>query len=518
METDNSQSSTVTSAPHNAVGVQETASSPVFWRRLALGLPAKLLLLTVAFVMLAEVLIFVPSVANFRKNWLMQRIVAAKIASLALEASHGVELPERLSMDLLNSAGVHAVSLRRRNFRQLVLGMPADHAVADVYDLRQQHFWALVRDGLSAFTAPPGRLIRVIGSPDMMPDDEIDIVIDETPLRAALWGFADNIFWLSLLISAFTAALVYLALTALLVRPMMMLTKNMVAYRENPEDLSRIIVPSGRGDEIGIAETELGALQTELSGFLKEKARLANIGLAVSKISHDLRNMLASAQLLSDRLAAISDPTVQRFAPRLIRALDRAIALCVDTLKYGKSEEAPPHRTRFPLRPLIVEVTESLGSPALENVRLILSVSGDLSLWADRDQIFRVFSNLLRNTLDAFKAEDHNPAHAKSIHISAEDDAQTVTLRISDNGPGVPPMVRDNLFKAFQSQSRGEGTGLGLAICAELVQAHGGQIALADTQSGATFIIMLPNAAPDTRRPQAVIRPDGMLAHERFRR
>ncbi len=354
--------------------------APGIWS-LVSSLPAKLLFLTIAFVMLAEVFIFVPSVANFRRNWLMERVVAAKIASLALEASGGADVPERLRQELLMTAGVHAVSLKRTHFRQLVLGLPGEAEISDVYDLRTEDILQLIPDALEAFAASPGRLIRVIAAPDMMPPgDEIDVVIDETPLRAAMWRFARNIFWLSLIISITTAALVYLALTGLLVRPMMRITRNMVLYRENPEDSCRIITPSGRQDEIGVAEQELATLQMQLSGFLREKARLANVGLAVSKINHDLRNILASAQIVSDRLATVSDPTVQRSLPRLIRALDRAITLCTNTMKYGRSEEAPPKRSRLPLRALVEEVSESLGGEELSGVRMTISVPPAINL------------------------------------------------------------------------------------------------------------------------------------------
>jgi signal transduction histidine kinase len=485
----------------------------------ALGLPAKLLLLTIAFVMVAEIFIFVPSVANFRRNWLAQRVVAAKIASLALEASGGADLPERLRQELLMTAGVHAVSLRRTDFRRLVLGMPDDVEIAGVYDLRSPNFLALMMDGLEAFLAPPGRLIRVIGSSDMMPrGDEIDVVIDETPLRAALWHYAGNIFWVTLLISMITAALVYLALIGLLVRPMMRITRNMVLYRENPEDAGRIIVPSGRSDEIGVAEIELGTLQTQLSGFLREKARLANVGLAVSKINHDLRNMLASAQLVSDRLATVSDPTVQHFMPRLIRALDRAITLCANTMKYGRSEESAPKRTAFPLRPLIAEVAESLGFEELTQVNVTVSVPPGLELFADRDQIFRVLANLIRNSLEALR-EGGAACADPAIGIAARREGDAVIITVSDNGPGVPAQIRPNLFKAFQTAAKAHGNGLGLVISAELVRAHGGDIYLQDTVHGASFVLRLPAAAHKVPRTSPGMESrDGKLAQDGFNR
>jgi signal transduction histidine kinase len=487
--------------------------------KLAVSLPAKLLLLTVAFVMVAEIFIFVPSVADFRRNWLMQRVVAAKIASLALEASGGAQLPERLRQELLATAGVHAVSVKRADMRRLVLSMPDEMPIAGVYDLRTESFFSLMLDGMKAFTAPPGRLIRVIGTSDMMPGGgEIDTVIDETPLRAALWHYAGNIFWFTLLISMITAALVYLALVGLLLRPMMHITRNMVFYRENPEDTARIIVPSGRNDEIGVAEKELATLQTQLTGFLREKARLANVGLAVSKINHDLRNMLAGAQLVSDRLASVADPTVQRFVPRLIRALDRAITLCSNTVNYGRSEEAPPKRAPFALRPLIAEVNESLGTEELSEVKISVSVPTGLELFADRDQIFRVLSNLIRNSLEAFREAEPPIAHPR-IDITALREGETAILRVSDNGPGIPPLVRANLFKAFQAGASANGDGLGLAISAELIQVHGGEIALDDTASGATFVLRLPAAVHNGSHPAGKADVfDGKLAQDSFSR
>ncbi len=487
--------------------------------RFAIGLPAKLLFLTIAFVMVAEIFIFVPSVADFRRNWLMQRVVAAKIASLALEASGGAQLPERLRQELLTTAGVHAVSVKRADLRRLVLGMPNEMAIAGIYDLRSENFLKLMIDGMEAFVAPPGRLIRVAGSSDMMPrGDEIDVVIDETPLRAALWHYAGNIFWVTLLVSMITAALVYLALTDLLVRPMMRITRNMVLYREIPEDTARIIVPSGRSDEIGVAEKELAKLQTQLSGFIRENARLANVGLAVSKINHDLRNMLAGAQLVSDRLASVADPTVQRFVPRLIRALDRAITLCTNTVNYGGSGEAAPKRAPFALRPLIAEVNESLGAEELQGVKITVSVPSGLDLFADRDQIFRVLSNLMRNSLEAFREAGPDPAQP-AIDIIALREGDSAIVRVTDNGPGIPPQVRANLFKAFQAGANNNGSGLGLAISAELVRAHGGDIMLEDTAAGAAFVLTLPafarNGAHGTPKAHAF---DGKLAQGGFSR
>ena len=161
----------------------------------------------------------------------------------------------------------------------------------------------------------------------MASDDEfIDLVMDEEPLRKAMLRYSTDILFLSLVISCISAALVYLALHYLFVRPMRRVTANMIAFRADPENSDRVIAPSARNDEIGTAERELATMQIELASMLHQKNRLASLGLAVAKINHDLRNLLASAQLFSERLAKIPDPGVQRFAPKLVHALERAIA------------------------------------------------------------------------------------------------------------------------------------------------------------------------------------------------
>jgi signal transduction histidine kinase len=466
-------------------------ASPVGRRAFRFGMSARLLWLTVAFIMLAEVFVFVPSVANFRKNWLMERLAAAQIASLAAQAASNEMVPERLTSQLLEKAMVHSLAVRRGEARILVLQSPVPGMVSAHFDLRSDGWMELIGDALYAFIAPKDRLIHVIGHADLS-DDTVEIVMTETPLQTAIYTYSFHILLLSIIISLFTATLVYLALNAFLIRPVLRLIWTMVRFRENPEDASRVIAPSGRSDEIGMAEEELAAMQNELVSMLRQKSRLASLGLAVSKINHDLRNMLASAQLISDRLTASADPMVQKSVPKLISSLDRAIALCAETMRYGRAEEAPPQRHRFLLKPLIEEVGEGLGLPWHTRVRWVVDVDSGLEIDADRSQLYRILANLVRNSIQILdvSVEMANP----EIGVFAEDEADYVLIRVSDNGPGVPPRARTNLFKAFQGAVRAGGTGLGLAIASELVRAHGGEIWLDEDMPGATFRLRLPKA------------------------
>jgi signal transduction histidine kinase len=459
------------------------------WAR-GLSLSAKLLLLTVTFVMLAEVLIFVPSVANFRITWLNDRLNAAQLAALAAEAVPGGVLPDPLRAELLRTAKVRAVALKRSNERRLVLPPDTASPFDDTFDFRasarEQGIGnelvlrlKLIWDALSVFWAREGRVIRVIGEPGMGSGDFIEVVLPEAPLKEAMIRYGLNVLGLSVIISAITAALVYFAL-------------NVLHFSQRPEDASRIIVPSPRRDEIGTAERELAHMQAELTQTLQQKSRLAALGLAVSKINHDLRNMLASAQLISDRLSSLPDPAVQRFAPKLIASLDRAINLADSTLKFGRAEEASPRRELMPLRPLVEEVGDGLGLPREGAVDWTVDIEMGLDVDADRDQLFRVLSNLTRNALQAIEQQEGGRGH---IRVKAQRRQGRVTIEVSDNGPGVPEKARAHLFQAFQGSARKGGTGLGLAVAHELVTAHGGTIRLRDSAEGATFEIEIPDRA-----------------------
>ena len=472
--------------------------------RLPFGLPARLLLLTAAFVMMAEILIFVPTLAAFRVNWLEERLTAAQLAALAAEGFPGGQVPSSIRAELLRSAQVKAVASRSGGERRLVLPVDNDMKIDAHYDLRQtaegfipnliQQF-RLFGDTLGVLMGPPGRTIRVLGRIGQDPDDLIEIVMPEAPLRNAMLAQSRNVLGLALLLSLFTAGVVYYALYRLVVQPILRLSRNMQAFSIQPEDPSRIIVPSRRSDEVGTAERELAQMQTQLAQLLAQRSRLAELGLAVSKINHDLRNMLSSAQVLSDRLTALPDPTVQRFAPKLIASLDRAINFCNDTLRYGKSQENQPRRDLMLLAPLVEEVGDGLGLPREGAIDWVQDFDHNLRIDADPDHLFRIIGNLARNAVQALEqqAENNPDAQRGTIRIKAWREARRVMVDVSDTGPGVPERARATLFKPFQGSTRKGGSGLGLAISAELAAAHGGSLRLLDQSPGATFRLEIPD-------------------------
>jgi len=461
-----------------------------------LGLSGKLLLLTIPLVMIAEVLIYVPAIANFRMNRLNDRIAAANTAALVLDAAPSGMVPESLARQILDSIGARAVAIKMGQQRRLLASANLPPAVDHDVDLRELTAWDAIVGAFETMWESGNETIRVIG-PAPGGAQFIEVVIDELPLRRAMYRFSGNLLLFSLGIAVLTAALVYFALHFLFVRPMRRLTANLVGFHRNPESSASIILPTQRGDEIGVAERELSDMQRDLVSMLHQKSRLAALGLAVSKINHDLRNLLASSQLISDQLASVPDPRVQRFAPKLMRSLERAIALCQSTLSYGKAQEAAPDRRMVLVEPIVNEVRESagLGSqvPAQSSIGWINAIERGLTIDADPDQLFRVLLNLVRNAKQALESQAESDTATSQIRITGRREGTVAMIEVSDTGPGIPPKARNHLFEAFQASDRAGGTGLGLAIAAELVRAHGGEIHLVEGTIGATFRIAIPD-------------------------
>ncbi len=465
--------------------------------RLRLGLSGKLLFLTILFVMVAEILIYVPSIANFRLNWLNDRLAAAHTAALVLDAAPSGMVPESLAQQVLESIGARAVAMKMGTQRRMLAVSKLPFNVEAEIDMRNVTWWDAVYDAFEVLIYDePGDAIRVLG-PAPMGGEFLEVILEEAPMRAAMLKFSVNILLLSLVISAITAMLVFFALHYLLVRPMGAITANMIAFRADPENRSLIIPESGRQDEIGTAEIELAAMQRELASMLQQKNRLAALGLAVSKINHDLRNLLASAQLFSDQLSNLPDPKVQRFAPKLMRALERAIDFCQSTLSYGAAQEAPPERKTVEVESLVEEVHEALGLTLDVPIRWIVAVERGLTVEADHDQLFRVLVNVARNAMQALEARGARDPARDQIRITGRREGAVAVIEVSDTGPGVSERAQAHMFQAFQGSTRSGGTGLGLAIAAELVRAHGGDIRLVPGTIGATFSITIPDRAVD---------------------
>ena len=457
------------------------SSTHVPFRR---SLSARLLLLSALFVLLGEVLIYVPSIARFRLVFLEERIAAGHLATLALEATPDGRLEAALVERLLGHAMVEAVVLRTAARSSFMLSTAMPPSVDATYDLRRATPLTLIIDAFRVLIDGPERTIRVLKESSVEPGTVVEVVLGQRDLHAAMIDYSHRILTLSIIISLLTASLVYISLHLMMVRPLRGMTDNLIRFRRRPEDATSQIADTTRGDEIGVAQQALGQMQRDLRRGLLQKARLAALGAAMAKINHDLRNSLASAMVVSDSLSRSDDPIVQKITPRLMAAIDRAVTLCRSTLNYVQSEEPTLKRRRLSLRKLVGDVGEMVVVDTGAAMAWRNQVPDGLEVTVDHVQLFRVLQNLAQNALDAKAGE---------LRITAERRAGAVIIELADTGGGIAPRVLEHLFEPFAAGS-GAGSGLGLAIARETMRLHGGDIELVETgATGTCFRLTLPD-------------------------
>ena len=470
-------SDSAVSAPKPA----DTTSS--LWRD---SLSVRLLVVTIGIILLIELLIFIPSAVNFRDNWIDQRVQASRIAMLALDTSSGRTVSEELSADLLANAEVLGVAEVRPDLRRLVLSSPQDpDAEIHLVDRTNEPWFARARHMFSLLLLPHDAILSVSDVSNHQ-DARIEVLIAEMPLAREMADFSRRIIILSLLISITAGTFVYLLLVAMVVRPMRVVTASIINFHNDPGAARALHAASGRKDEIGRAQNALADMEREVSDAFRQRQRLAELGEAVAKINHDLRNSLAAAQLVSEGLARSEDPRVQRAAPRLERVLERAINLTEDTLQYGKAKPPEPKMEAANLHDTVSEAARE-AMAAFPTLKLNNNIPQSTNAWIDTEHLHRVIVNLVRN---AAQATAKARPEGGEISIDLKDNS----LFCRDNGPGMPENARKNVFTPFAGSNTKGGTGLGLAIARELMQAMGGDVALDETgPKGTVFQITLPD-------------------------
>jgi len=474
----------------------DTPGSPL--KIISRSLSARVLLLTVFFVMLAELMIWTPSISRFRKVYLEERVVRAHLATLTLDAlpegSVGMELEDKL----LFHAEAYGIALSQPDKRMLMVSKEMPPKVDLKVDLSDDTFVVWVKGAFDTLAQDKNRILRVMGKSQKDPNVMVELIMDETPMREAMYQYSTRILNVSIGISLFTAVLVYLSLQWLMIRPMRRIAANISAFRRAPEDATREIRPSGRRDEIGITERELANMQDEVRHALLQKNRLATLGAAVAKINHDLRNSLAVAVLAFDKLVNVDDPEVKRTLPRLYNAIDRAVKLCSQTLNYVGDSTPQLDITQLDIRELLEEVEANLNAAdefdqtprQIPDIHWENNLPPGLMIAGDRQQLFRVFSNLATNAIEA---------HASTIRLTAVTGIDQISIDFSDDGEGLPDKAKQRMFQPFAGSSKEGGTGLGLVIVREIIKAHGGDVVFVEAESGAIFRLVFPaNRTPAT--------------------
>jgi signal transduction histidine kinase len=471
-------------------------------RPTGLGLAGRLLALTIGSVLLALLLFFTTRLSVARESWLRDRLMAAQTAALVFGGKAEGPLTPDLTAEILDTVGAKSISIEGAGRRLSLTEGSTPPLPDDVFDLTDVGFFEGVSGALRTLVAPRGSILRVEGRAPM-DGARIEITIDQTPLIDALWRISTTFLGIALGLSVLVTCVLWAALWHLVIRPVRRLTTSIIAFGERPQDAFPILTPSARDDEIGRAEAALVAMQGSLARELSQRKRLAELGMAVARINHDLRNMLSAAQLISDRLAGISDPLAQRLAPRLVATLDRAIEFCQSTLSYGAAREQATTKRDFDLREVVREVVEMAEAADAVGILYAIDIPPHFELHADPDQVRRVIENLGRNAAQALQSQGACGERPPAIRFAAIRTGGVALIEVSDSGPGFSPQQAAHIFEPFHMSTREGGSGLGLAIAADLVARNGGSITLAPAQPedfhcGARFLITLPT--PESAR------------------
>lgn len=446
--------------------------------------------------MLAELVIFIPSAALERQDWLAERAESAGLLTLALTGVPDYDGSEILAKQFMEDTDVVMLLAKRDGMTELILGMPPATDDFEIVNIENVSHRSLFRDAFKAFFDNGEGYLRVQAKSPVEGQDKLEFIVPKEKLTSAMRNYFERIFYLSLLISLIVGFLIYLALSFMIVRPVRNLAMGLAEFREDPE-IRRNSLPSKRKDEIGMLEREFYKMKQGVRKSLKQQDRLATLGLAVAKINHDLRNVLTSAQLVSDRMAMDKEERVANMGQRLVRTVDRGIKLCTETLNYTTSQEDPPEFEVLRLSTLLGEVAgdtlESFGSGP-RKVKFKNRVKTDVTVSADPDHTYRIFHNLFRNAGQALASvkEDDSLRH---LIVDAKKEGDYIKVSVTDTGPGIPERKQDSLFKAFASASGNGSTGLGLTISKELAQSQDGDLKLDKTGSeGTTFVVSLKAA------------------------
>lgn len=449
----------------------------------------RLFVITILAILIIETLIFIPSAAGYRWDRLTERVQAARVAALSLDAAPSRMVSDQLSSELLASAEVLAVAEIENETRVQLLAprVPITGEVKYI-DMRERRLFASMADTIGAFMSD-GEGTLVVRAEGSTPDRMIEIVIPEAPIQELLVAYCHRIVQLSLLISFAAGGLIFLLLVFTVVRPVRRITNSVEQFRDDPGAWTRRLRSTTRRDEIGRAQNALADMERAVSDSFRQRQRLAELGEAVAKINHDLRNSLATAQLVSDSLSRSDDPRVQKALPRMERALERAIKLASDTLQYGKTDTPDAHMQSLDLHASVEDAASEALAP-FPNVACRNETAPGMQVEADPDHLHRILVNLMRNAAQAMNGEG-------CVHAAFEKDA----LAIADNGPGLPEKARENLFKPFASSSKRDGTGLGLVIARDLARAMGGDLSLERSSAeGTAFAISLKTAGASSAK------------------
>ena len=226
----------------------------------------------------------------------------------------------------------------------------------------------------------------------------------------------------------------------------------------------------------------------ELMEEMLEKNRLMAIGLAASKIIHDIKTPLTVIVLTAQLLENIF-PESGEFTENIVKQTKLIDQLVHEILDFARGTESPPLIQKVNLDAFLGEISELYAASFKERkINLVVENKVWDYVYFDEGKIRRVLINLIKNALEAISGEGE-------IKIISSVSAGWLQISVIDNGPGISQKVKDELFQPFVTDGKAQGTGLGLAICKKLVQEHNGRLEYIPVEpQGSRFDIRIPQS------------------------
>jgi signal transduction histidine kinase len=282
-------------------------------------------------------------------------------------------------------------------------------------------------------------------------------------------------------------SLLMLALSGFVTRPLEMLAQGVHAFGLG--DPSRAL-PSDGTREVRELSAAFARMRSEIintNRALLESEKLVTIGRMASSVSHDLRHYLAAiyanAEFLSS--ARLTEQERREFFSDIHIAVHGATELLESLLIFSKTG-AVYHRERNSLLRIVEKCASLLRAhPEAEGVTIHIECADPSGAYAmvDEKQMQRAIYNLLLNACQSARRTEG----VQEVLVSISTSEKTITLTITDSGPGVAEHIRNSLFEPFVSDGKHSGTGLGLTLANSVAKEHGGAVTLLSTQPGETI-------------------------------
>jgi signal transduction histidine kinase len=256
-------------------------------------------------------------------------------------------------------------------------------------------------------------------------------------------------------------------------------------------DYAYSITPAGSSEAVELAES-FSKMRGELLAFQRkqiETERVAAVGRAANSISHDLRHHLAALVANAEFLYEAQKLRLDRDEVyREIQTASEQMTELLDSLRDLAREQRNISPVNASMDQCVRRAIEAARArPELRDRDIVVSSTGDMTGVFDPKKMERALLNLAVNACEAVSNRQGK------ITFDITSTASTFEIRVSDNGPGIPVAIRNNLFDPFVSAGKANGTGLGLAIVSKIISDHGGDVSVESTSaSGTTFLVKLP--------------------------